>query len=250
MKSATLAFIVSMLFATSGAQAQSSAPSENTNSGPTPALLGTQTPINVVLDSSVDSKKAKQGDTITARTTDSVKSPDGRTILPKGAKVIGHITRVASRGNGESESALGIQFDKAKMKDGQEVSLGPLMVQAIAAPSREASSFGSDAGRMSAPGAPSNNPGQSGSRGARPDNSGPPSTYPNAEPAPNGENAAAGPLPPNARGVYGLEGISMGMNSNSGETVITSKGKNVHLDSGTRLLLVPQQQASSNMPNQ
>jgi hypothetical protein len=251
MKSGMLGFVVSLVFATAGTRAQAAAPSEKTNSGQTEPSLVAGTAINVALDSSVDSKKAKQGDTVVAHTTDSVRSADGRTILPKGTKLIGHVTRVSSRSNGESESMLGMQFDKAKMKDGQEVPLGPLMVQAVAAPSREASSYGSPTERTTTPGVPSNNPSQSGSRGARPDNSGPPTTaYPGAEPAPNGETNAAGPLPPNTRGVFGLDGLSLASNSSTGATVIASKGKNVHLDSGTRLLLVPQQQASSSTPAQ
>jgi hypothetical protein len=53
---------------------------------------------------------------------------------------------------------------------------------------------------------------------------------------------AAGQLTSTSRGVFGLNGLSLNGNAaNSSEgSVITSAGKNVRLDSGTRMLLVAQ----------
>jgi hypothetical protein len=54
-------------------------------------------------------------------------------------------------------------------------------------------------------------------------------------------------LPANSRGVYGLKDLKL-MASPSGAnetTVITSTGKNVRLDGGTRLLLVAQAPTSA-----
>ena len=56
---------------------------------------------------------------------------------------------------------------------------------------------------------------------------------------PNTGNANAGQWDANTRGVVGLHNLSL--NSAGGEaqgSVLKSSGKNVHLDSGTRLLLV------------
>jgi hypothetical protein len=58
---------------------------------------------------------------------------------------------------------------------------------------------------------------------------------------------AAGQLTSNNQGVFGLNGLNLNAaasNATQG-TVITSAGKNVHLDSGTRMLLVTQAQAGS-----
>ena len=58
---------------------------------------------------------------------------------------------------------------------------------------------------------------------------------------------AAGQLTSNSQGVFGLSGLSLNAaasNATQG-SVITSTGKNVHLDSGTRMLLVSQAQAGS-----
>jgi hypothetical protein len=55
----------------------------------------------------------------------------------------------------------------------------------------------------------------------------------------------AGQLTSNSQGVFGLNGLNLsaaGSNATEG-SVITSAGKNVHLESGTRMLLVSQAQA-------
>src|SRR5437879_9688405 len=55
----------------------------------------------------------------------------------------------------------------------------------------------------------------------------------------------AGQLTSNSQGVFGLNGLNLsaaGSNATEG-SVITSAGKNVHLDGGTRMLLVTQAQA-------
>ena len=58
---------------------------------------------------------------------------------------------------------------------------------------------------------------------------------------------STGQLTSNSQGVFGLNGLNLNAaasNATQG-TVITSAGKNVHLESGTRMLLVTQAQASS-----
>src|SRR5205823_5269589 len=58
---------------------------------------------------------------------------------------------------------------------------------------------------------------------------------------------AAGQLTSNSQGVFGLNGLNLNAAaSNATEgSVITSAGKDIHLDSGTRMLLVTQAQAGS-----
>jgi hypothetical protein len=250
MKPFAIGFVLAMLCAT-GAAAQSPAPAETASSE---ASLAGGTVINAELNSSIDSKKAKLGEQITAHTTEAVRSTDGRAILPKGTKLVAHVTQASARSNGQGEAVLAIQFDKAVLKDGQEVPLN-VVIQAVAAPSREASAFGSDTERSTVPGAPSNspsnNPSMSGSRGARPDSTTGAQPYPSANPqgTPGGESGSAGPLPPNTRGVYGLNGVRLSSSANGEGTVLTSTAKNVHLDGGTRLLLTVQPQTASAAPS-
>jgi hypothetical protein len=246
MKSFAIAFIAATLCAR-GAAAQSAPPAEAASSE---ASLAGGTAINAALNTSIDSKKAKSGEQITAHTTEAVKSTDGRTILPKGTKLVGHVTQASARSNGQGEAILAIQFDKAVLKEGQEVPLNNAVIQAVAAPSHEASAYGSDTERTTTPASPSNNPSMSGSRGARPGSTPSTQPYPSANPdgAYGGESNSAGPLPANTRGVYGFEGMRLSANGNGEGTVLTSTGKNVHLDGGTRLLLVVQPQSASAAP--
>jgi Bacterial conjugation TrbI-like protein len=247
MKPFGIAFVFATLCAT-GAAAQSPALSESASSE---ASLAGGTVINAALNSSIDSKKAKPGEQITAHTTEAVKSTDGRTILPEGTKLIGHITQASARSNGQGEAVLAIQVDKAVLKDGHEVPLNNSVIQAVAAPSRESSAFGSDTERATMPSAPSNNPSMSGSRGARPPGTPTTEPYPNANPnsAPRGESNSAGPLPANTRGVYGLDGVRLSTNANGEGSVLTSTAKSVHLDGGTRLLLTVQPQTANAAPS-
>jgi len=245
---ATLA-VVSMFAA--GVAAQAPTPSENTSSE---ASLAGGTVLNATLNSSIDSKKAKPGEQITAHTTEAVKSSDGRTILPNGTKLIGHVTQASARGNGQEQAMLAIQFDKAVLKDKQEMPLN-VVIQAIAAPAQQAPSSafgGSSGGGGGAPGtSPSNNPSMSGSRGGRPEGTPTGESYPsaNSNGAPGGEQNSGGPLPANMRGVYGLDGVKISANANGEGTVLTSSAKNVHLDGGTRLLLAVQPQSASAAPS-
>jgi hypothetical protein len=56
---------------------------------------------------------------------------------------------------------------------------------------------------------------------------------------------AAGQLTSNSHGVFGLSGLNLTTTAGNATqgSVITSAGKNVHLDSGTRILLVTQSAA-------
>ena len=67
-----------------------------------------------------------------AKTSENVTS-DGQVVLPKGSKIVGHVTEAAAFSKGKSESALGIAFDYAVLKDGREVPLAA-SIQAIASP--------------------------------------------------------------------------------------------------------------------
>ncbi|HLW42996.1 MAG TPA: hypothetical protein VKS00_00835, partial [Candidatus Acidoferrales bacterium] len=202
-----------------------------------------------------DSKKAKSGEAVMAHTTEAMKATDNREVMPKGTKLIGHVTQAASRSSGGTQTMVEIQFDKAKLKDGQEVPLANFTIQALAAPSSAASSFDSGGmnssnDRMGPPSnTPSSNPSMSGSRGARPDATPSTQSYPSAEP--NGTSVAqpnaAGPLPASAHGVYGLQGVRLATAGagNAEGSVIMSDAKNLRLDKGTRLLLVGQPQSGA-----
>jgi hypothetical protein len=228
------------------AQAQTSAPDIALAPGMT---------LNAELNSSIDSKKAKVGDKVEAHTTEALRS-DGKTIIPRGTKLLGRVTQTLAKGKGDNDSVLAIQFDQAVPKKGQEMPLS-LAIRAIGAPQGATPTASSgpgadpmgDAGAARAGGSPMGG-------GSRPPTPTPPGSAPPANPAddtsnrgtnggsegaPGGMNSA-GQLTANSRGVFGLSGIRLVTDPANAATgpLISSSGKSVRLDSGTRLLLVAQ----------
>lgn len=202
----------------------------------TGASLAAGAGIYAELNGDVDSKKAKAGDAITLHTTEAVKSSDGRMILPKGTKVLGHITQSEAKSKGANESTLGLAFDKAVFKDGHEVPLN-VMLQAIGPPvsysvdpgaSPPESGVAQGSVRTSPMGA-----GRSTPAASQPPTSGASSGAPGPDLNPQGQ------LGPGSHGVVGMHGLTLNRTTVN-NAVVTSTGKNVRLESGTRFLLIEQ----------
>jgi hypothetical protein len=128
----------------SGAQASSNtAASTSAPAAQNSADLGTGTSMNAALSQPIDAKKNRPGDPVYAKTTEPTKS-QGKVVLPKGTKLVGHITEAKARASGESESAVGIVFDKAILKNGQEVPLNTSVRALAAAQTAASGSAGAD----------------------------------------------------------------------------------------------------------
>jgi hypothetical protein len=242
------------LAAGAAAQAQSSAqtpatPSASAQAETSKAAQPSGVAVNAELNSSVDSKKAKVGDRVEAHTTEAMIS-DGKTIVPKGAKLEGHVTEATARSKGDSGSTLAIQFDKAIPKKGDEVPLN-VLIMAVAPP--QSGVYGGTAGSGGDPLSERGGAAGGGSPiggGGRPGNpSSGTANYPSGGSADGSATGAngSGQLPADSRGVYGMKDLKlMEHKSEAGQTtIITSDGKNVRLDSGTRLLLVAQAETGS-----
>ena len=209
------------------------------------ATLPSGIAMNAELNSSLDSRKAKVGEKVEAHTTAAVEL-DGKTIVPKGAKLEGHVTEATARSKGDSGSTLAIQFDKAILRKGEEIPLD-VMIMAVAAPVDDF--YAGSPGPGSDPTAGVGASAAGGSPMGSPRPQAPPTALPASSPGgpidsgtePNNH----GQLAPSSRGVYGLGDLKLMMISSnkSQTTVITSTGKNVRLEGGTRLLLVSQPEA-------
>ena len=248
-------------------EAQESGVAASAENGRSDASLPTGIPIHAVLGDSIDSKKAKPGDIVTARTTEAVKL-GGKTLLPNNTKLLGHVTEASARAKGASDSSLGIVFDKAVLKSGQEVPL-TVAVQALASPQSAASAnfvdeIQSRGASVPPSGAPNRAPGNvsPGTMNPSGPSRSPATETPNqnsnstasgtaAETGAVGAGNAAGQLTADSRGVFGLDGMGMSSTTagTAGARVITSSGKTVHLDSGTRLLLVTHAPTRAATPN-
>ncbi len=240
--------------------------SKQTNAG-----LASGTVFNAALNAPIDSKKCKPGDAVTAHTTENVKA-DGNTVLPKGSKLVGHVTQATARAKGDSESALAVTFDRAILKSGEEVPLN-IAIQAMAAAQTASSAPDADLDTMGSAGASAAGSGMAGGRGAP---GGLTSTAGKAVGSVTNTTAgagdaalhsavssttgvagasrgavgglsAAGQLTSNSRGMFNMKGLTLNAAAANGTqgSVITSASKNVHLDNGTRMLMVTEATASA-----
>lgn len=273
--------------------------------------------INAKLSRPVDASKNKPGDEVTATTTEDIKSA-GKVVIPRGSKLIGHVTEAQPRGSkgssnnsggaggaasaagsatgsaagsatgsganaagsaaGNAASKLGVVFDRAVLKDGREVPINAT-IQAVAAAGSNLSSSGmggvdtgiSGAGSAAGSGRAAGGGlvgGVTGTAGGAVGTvgrtaggvggtlnstvGGTAGAAANVTRSPGavGGLDATGQLASGSKGAFGLKGLeiasSMAGSAQGQGSLITSTTRNVHLDSGTNLLLVTGAQATGN----
>jgi hypothetical protein len=223
--------------------------------------LGSGTTLQAELSKSLDAKKAKPGDEVSAKLTQDVKE-NGKVVLHKGSKLVGHVTEAQAKSKENAESKLGVVFDKAVLKGGEEVAFNGV-IQAVAPPVQgalsvagdENSSLGSGMGSGSSMGG-----GHSGgiapigsatsaagstvnsATGAVGNAAG---SVTNSTGAVNGAVnrtagvAANGALNSAAHGVVGMQGVDLNtaVAGSAQGSVISSASRNIKLDSGTQMIL-------------
>jgi hypothetical protein len=241
----------------------SSAASTSSNAANNSAQLADGTKINASLATSLDAKRSKVGDEVEVRTEEDIKQ-DGKVILKKGTHLVGHVSQTQARASGQTESQLGIVFDHAVLKNGQQVPFNATILAMASAQS--ASTASADANDLANSGAEMRT-GQATARtsgglaggvastanatagaatgavmntaSTMPVNAGSTlNTVTHSSGAVGGLNAN-GRLTSNSSGVFGLEGVSINSaasNATQGSMIVSST-RNVHLDSGTQLLL-------------
>lgn len=79
-------------------------------------------PVRGELVDKLDSKTAKAGDSVVVKTKDKVKTADG-TEIPKGSKLLGHVTGVKASGGGSENSQVMLAFDRIELKGGQSLAI-------------------------------------------------------------------------------------------------------------------------------
>ena len=248
MKKMLLSGLAVVVIATLAAAQSTSAPSSAMQPGTAPpqdsaaqAQSANQFPAGTIipaeLSKSVDSKKAKAGDKIEAKIPVDLLS-HGKIVIPKNTKIIGHITEAKAHSKESPDSMVGIAFDRISMKDGREVPI-QVAVQAIARPLQSvalSSSTAGDTGGMPSASTPTYG-GGGGMGGARPPER--VASYPTGTPTGTDSSSpdigTMAPLGPTSQGVVGMKGLSL--KAAGPASVISSETDNVHLDSGTQLML-------------
>jgi hypothetical protein len=197
--------------------------------------IPTDATINATLTKAIDAQQSKPGDEVDARTTAAVKA-GGRVIIPKGTKLVGHIAEVKAKSDDEPTSTVLVEFDRAVMKSGGEMPLH-VAIASVARPQASAAPTDDMPGDMGMPsesmGSPSAAPragmGGGGMKGA---------TSSTGHAKPNSTSAAAPPpAPGQPSDPQPKAAASFTIEQRPNGTVISSNSQNVHLDSGTQLLL-------------
>jgi hypothetical protein len=211
--------------------------------------LGVGTAFNASLDATLDTRKAKAGALVTAETSEDV-TYQRCLIFPKGTKIVGHVVRVTAGGRGRAGSAIFIQFDKASVKDGQDVILNAgIQALAVGAVAPMPSSSPKD-GATSTQAVPvlqdsAGSPESSDALVVSTLYQEPRSTQrpPRLRGlAPEGGLNSEGLFTADSKGAFGRPDLKIYTPTSEGSrgSVLVSSRKNMHLDAGTHLLLVVQ----------
>jgi len=186
------------------------------------------------LSKGLDAKKAKQGDPVTAKLQDDVRIPDS-VELPKNTVLVGHVDQVQPSQN-KSDSTVQVTFDKAQLKNGQQIPIKATIMQiappvnAIAMNQAGGADSGGGGGMPSAPAASNGGGGGGGAGGGMQSAQPRPSTTPTVGSGTPDQSQQQGGGQPGITDVALQSDIHQ---SNSG--TFTSKGKNVRLPDGTQM---------------
>ena len=154
MKQLIFAISLALIGATSGfAQGSKTSADASGSSNTSVSKQGRQvqiqsdTQVSAQLEDSLDVRHAKPGDRVVMKTLQPIKQ-NGQTIVPKGSRLVGHVTDVAQRTKSNSESRLGIALDRLQSGSNSIPITGSIMsvVQASNRSSADTNSdlFGND----------------------------------------------------------------------------------------------------------
>ena len=177
----------------------------------------------VRLTKTLDSSKLKEGETIEVETAGSFKLADG-TLVSKGSKLMGHVTAAKSRSKGDPESQLALAFDKLNLANGKQLSIKGT-VQAVFPPAEEQSP------NMSTAGTSLGGSQGGGGLGAAANAGGVGVT--NSKSGSDMQSASTGKsvMDSKSTGVQGIHDLQLD------NGVLTSKGKQVKLVNGIRMIV-------------
>ena len=236
-------FILVTCSAMSATRGQAAASSPTQAASQQGSDAGSQIPASTViaaeLSKSIDSKKAKSGDKVEARTVMDVLS-HGTISIPRNSKVVGHVTEAKASSKESPGARLGLLFDRVILKDGRQLEMQAVL-QALARPLHNAA-LGDGGFSDDNSGIPSASSGQNDDilHGVRM-----PSRVP-AGPTSNDSDRASidanvppgrttTALGPASQGVVGIKGLTL--KKEEDRWVLVSEKENVHLDDGMQIVL-------------
>lgn len=183
------------------------------------------------LSKTVDAKKAKAGDPVSAVLLADVLS-HGKIVARRDSKLVGHVTEAQPHSKDNPESRLGIVFDKVILKGGQEIAFASVLIALRPAPRLQIES-------MSAPAPPGTNPASSPQQERHyPTPKGPSVPVPGSSKDPARKDmdsiahATSEDMAPSD-----IEGLSLDKSADGSNRVVVSLRQTVKLESGVRLEL-------------
>ena len=183
------------------------------------------------LSKTVDAKKAKAGDPVTAVLLADVLS-HGKIVARRDSKLVGHVTEAQPHSKDNPESRLGIVFDKVILKGGQEIAFASVLIALRPAPRLQVES-------MSAPAPPGTNPASSPQEERHyPTPKGPSVPIPGSSKDPSRKDmdsiahATSDDMAPSD-----IEGLSLDKSADGSNRVVVSLRQTVKLEGGVRLEL-------------
>jgi hypothetical protein len=196
-----------------------------------PATLDDGSLLYAELSKTVDAKKAKAGDPVTAVLVADVLS-HGKIVARHDSKLVGHVTEAQPHSKDRPESRLGIVFDKVILKGGQEIPFVSVLMSLSPAPRLQVES-------MSPPSPPGTNSAASPQEERHypmPKGPGVPMAGSSKDPARKDMDSIAhatseGMAPSD------IEGISLEKSADGSNRVAVSLKQTVKLESGVRLEL-------------
>src|SRR5438270_8547054 len=238
------AFAVGMAQTTASSSTAPQEPSGSAQRGSNSAMPA-DTSIDATLSSTLDAKRAKPGDPVTAKTNSDVRQ-GSKVLIRKGSKLTGHVTEATARTKDTPQSKLGMIFDKA-VDHGNEIPISAVM-QAVIAPasSDDAIMPGAPSGgqtqTLGAAGGSSTIGGSSGSKvtAARGLGTNGGNLIPNS---PDDSNRSSGPasgqvMESGSDRVINLPGVSLqAVGGGAIGTNLVSNTHNIRIESGSRLIL-------------
>jgi hypothetical protein len=198
-----------------------------------PATLDDGSMLYAELSKTIDAKKAKAGDPVTAVLLADVLS-HGKIVARRDSKLMGHVTEAQPHSKDTPESRLGIVFDKVILKGGQEIPFVSVLMALSPAPRLQVES-------MSAPAPPGVNPASSAPQEQR--------HYPTPK-GPSVPISGSSKDPMNRKDMESIthgtsddmtpsdiEGISLEKSADGSSRVAVSLRQTVKLESGVRVQL-------------
>ena len=231
MVSLVAAILAAMASAQSPPASQTISPATKTSLGP----IAPSGAFVAELTKSLDAKKAKTNQPIEARLTMDVLS-HGEIAIPRGTRIIGHITAAKAQTKEVPGSIVEVAFDRIVLKNKREIPL-QATIQAVGAPTQTFASEASSDMDLTGSQLPL------GKNAMKHHIS---SAYPSSLHSANSTSSSPEPvdrsgphsnpvLGPASRGVVGIKGIGVS-NTAHGSTIRSASG-NLHLSSGTQLVL-------------